>query len=531
MTTVTTITAMKALNPASSPEIYVAGYYNPGDLGGGEFYYDSGSSATPNEGTIFASTYTGTGRWFRVLNGTRVNVRWFGAYGNNSNDDTAAFQAAIDYCGTIGVGLYLSMGTYIVSAANAGLPCLKIHDNGFFMEGDGFDSEIKGANSTPNQALIKIQANSGQIQNITVRNIRCNGNQANQSGSWHNFGMLTLADPSNSTPLNITLSGLYCHDAYCGDGTESGGICILGDDPNFNYTEYPTQNVIVDGCFCWNNGSGWGIATVAASGVIISNNVCWGNGTQGISLWNTQDSIVEGNRCYDNVSIGINTEICDKITISNNDIDTTQFAGIRLYNSVDITVVGNSCTSNTSDYRFFALGLESGAGYVSGSYKQRPCRNVQVSSNILKCVGSDGTVVKVQTYGGGYSDNISIVMNDNIINNSVTFKGIEIVATDFTFANNKIIGTASLTSSGGFVTLDSNDIIYATANSAFNLVTINTATDVVVKGNILRGGSYAAAAIALTSSYSHIIVFDNIYQSFSSFISGGSPTVRDNLAW
>ena len=82
MTTVNTIAALLSINPASSNEVYVAGYYSAGDLGGGEFYFDSGSSATPNNGTIFQSSFISTGRWFRVLNGTRVNARWFGAYGN-----------------------------------------------------------------------------------------------------------------------------------------------------------------------------------------------------------------------------------------------------------------------------------------------------------------------------------------------------------------------------------------------------------------------------------------------------------------
>ena len=90
MLTVNSISTLLAMNPASSNEVYVSGYYNPGDLGGGEFYYDSGSSATSNNGTIFTSSYGG--RWFRVLNGTRVNVRWFGAYGNGSNNDTSALQ-------------------------------------------------------------------------------------------------------------------------------------------------------------------------------------------------------------------------------------------------------------------------------------------------------------------------------------------------------------------------------------------------------------------------------------------------------
>jgi len=534
MLTVSSISVLlSTINPATSNEVYVEGYTNPGDLGGGEFYHKS--SGSPDGGTIFASSGYG-GCWFRVMNGTRVNARWFGAYGNGSTDDTASIQNAIDYCGATKLGLYLSGGTYIVSAPNSWTPCLRIHDNNFFMEGDGAESEIKGANGTSNQCLLGIQANSGQIQNVTVRNMRMNGNKSNQSGTWNSFGVVVYVLNAVSDPLNVTLDGLFCHSAYMYNTYEGGGIAVVGDDQSYNMLEYNTQNIVIKNCFCWDN-TGWGIGTNFANGIIISDNVCWNNDTQGIALWNTQDSVVNGNKCYGNGSVGINLEICDRITVSNNNAKSTLLGAIRLDNSVDIVVCGNTCELSASYYTYFTIGLESGIGANSGAYKTRPCQNIQISNNVFKSVGSEGYVVKVYT-DGGYADNTAIFINDNVIINTVTFKGMEVTATDAIVANNKIEGTVYFNSGAGFITIDSNDISYNNAPGAFNLVTIAYCSNLVIKGNLLRCNQYGDGAIFLFQYNPNIIIFDNIRQgSFSQYYRVDSPavlpgsSVRDNLSW
>jgi len=68
---------------------HVLGYTDPGDTGGGEFYWNSTSTAADNGGTIFAITGSSApGRWKRLYCGA-VFPTWFGAKGNGSADDTA----------------------------------------------------------------------------------------------------------------------------------------------------------------------------------------------------------------------------------------------------------------------------------------------------------------------------------------------------------------------------------------------------------------------------------------------------------
>lgn len=92
---VNSITDLKA-HTTDINSIEVLGYYEAGDGGGGTFFWDASSTATDNGGTVIAATGVTTGRWTRVYSGA-VNVKWFGAKGDNSTDDTTALEEAFKF--------------------------------------------------------------------------------------------------------------------------------------------------------------------------------------------------------------------------------------------------------------------------------------------------------------------------------------------------------------------------------------------------------------------------------------------------
>lgn len=94
--TVATIADLKLISGSATGTsvVIVAGYYAVGDGGGGEFYWSAASTATDNGGTIIKATAVTTGRWLRVLSGS-LSVKWFGAKGDGTTDDSSAFHAAI----------------------------------------------------------------------------------------------------------------------------------------------------------------------------------------------------------------------------------------------------------------------------------------------------------------------------------------------------------------------------------------------------------------------------------------------------
>lgn len=90
---VETMAELAALVAGSTPYVSVGGYYADGDGGGGKFYWDTSNTASAVPGMIvYPNTPDGTKAWKRIYSGP-VNVKWFGAKGDNDNDTTAIANA------------------------------------------------------------------------------------------------------------------------------------------------------------------------------------------------------------------------------------------------------------------------------------------------------------------------------------------------------------------------------------------------------------------------------------------------------
>jgi|GEM_PF-2178739 len=106
---------------ASGEPIMLRGYYADADGGGGLFLWNATSTATDDGGTIIkpSAVGTGAGRWIRFLQGdAALNIRWFGAKGDGTSDDTAALQAWFAAVLATGLSGYLDKGIFRVTGTS-----------------------------------------------------------------------------------------------------------------------------------------------------------------------------------------------------------------------------------------------------------------------------------------------------------------------------------------------------------------------------------------------------------------------------
>ncbi len=112
-----TVHDLRRLTPRPDAIVLVRGHGAAGDGGGGLFAWDAEAGDADDGGLTFRPpTRSGgaeKGCWRRIIDGTVVNARWFGARGDGVADDAPALQAAIDYCQTGALKvLFLPAGTY-----------------------------------------------------------------------------------------------------------------------------------------------------------------------------------------------------------------------------------------------------------------------------------------------------------------------------------------------------------------------------------------------------------------------------------
>lgn len=165
------IALLKAATARFGGEVVnVASYYASAtpDGGGGLFRWDAASVSADNGGTIIAPDAGGTGRWKRIYSGA-LNVKWFGAKGDNVADDGAAMQTTIDVASASGNAVYFPSGKFRYSAT-------LIFKNDVTYSGDGKDiSADKGTVLVYSGASDAIQINnpinSSTSANINIRDM------------------------------------------------------------------------------------------------------------------------------------------------------------------------------------------------------------------------------------------------------------------------------------------------------------------------------------------------------------------------
>lgn len=109
------IAALQA-NTLPLRQFWVDGYYAQNDGGGGTFYWVPSDTTSPSDGGSIIIDAGGR-RYYRDLEDrSRVNVRWWGARGNNIADDYDAIQACFTFAHGNGLMAYVPAGSFRTSA-------------------------------------------------------------------------------------------------------------------------------------------------------------------------------------------------------------------------------------------------------------------------------------------------------------------------------------------------------------------------------------------------------------------------------
>jgi hypothetical protein len=117
-----TVLDLRTTDPSTNESIYTTGYQTPADGGGGLFWWDHNCTASDDGAMVIVSSAANIpGCWRRVIENDRYNVKFFGARGNGSTDDTGAFQKALTTIEGLssntadGAHLFVPRGVYILS--------------------------------------------------------------------------------------------------------------------------------------------------------------------------------------------------------------------------------------------------------------------------------------------------------------------------------------------------------------------------------------------------------------------------------
>ena len=149
------IASLKLLGGSTEHEtiMRVAGYYEPNDGGGGDFWWDATSTETDNKATIVKATDIVTGRWKRLLPGGYVSLRWFGAKGDGITDDALVYQDAVNYAVTNNVALYVPKGVYLIGPSKNYIQATLVTGSHLTIYGDGPAMSIIKESPDKNRAV------------------------------------------------------------------------------------------------------------------------------------------------------------------------------------------------------------------------------------------------------------------------------------------------------------------------------------------------------------------------------------------
>lgn len=290
MKSVANIAALRNLVITTDP-VYVRGCSASGDGGGGIFYWDTSGVYLLDDdiGIVIKSNVSSAGRWRRDgfvhfrspraqdVNPTvgPINVKWFGAKGDGSTDDTVAIQNAVSAAGEIAinlsqlpappipVGLYSSSVVVLLPAGIYNVSNIVNGNTGIQVGGGSIRGEGCAVVQTldPTLNIIRISA-WGSVHNITFR------------GGLHQIAMFgyntrtgALLSPTDFGNVPIVING--CNFAGCSGPAiwqDPGPVTTI--DPASDGVVLPATTILVTSTFAFPDSGSFGV--ILSDGITVA---------------------------------------------------------------------------------------------------------------------------------------------------------------------------------------------------------------------------------------------------------------------
>lgn len=415
----------------------VAGYYTPGDGGGGDFYWNATSTDADDNGltTVLPTGHVGAGRWKRIFSGA-VNPRWGGARGNGLTDDTAAFVAVRD-AGDQAIhvpagnyrltGLTLSVadqvwsmdaGAVLELADQANAVLLTISGTGVVVSGGKIDG--RRAEQTSNLDAVVLSGARARLEDCQVTGSGASG--VNMSGTDSVCLRVTANDcgigTTSSGEAGITAitgdrmkilhcqtffnarNGIYYRDcaemeiAHC--VTRLNGVIVIAAGSGIRSGGAGTPNCRVHHNMVVSNAEAGIYIINGSDDSVILANVCENNNTganpggHGIEINSSPGTVAIANTC-----IGNNNGIScngDKAYLLANNCNSNSSNGIKVFDTSGIVVRDNICDSNTlAGIDANGSAAVTGAEFTNNSTSSNTTSGIAISSDFTDALVLDNT--------------------------------------------------------------------------------------------------------------------------------------------
>lgn len=353
---VDSVQALKDLNVADvHASVFVRGYYAAQDGGEGFFWWNASDTTATNRGTVLKGKTTGselaTGRWNRLAKAGFYNVRWLGAKGDGSTDDTAAIVDAYNaISSTDGGELFFPVGKWkynlVVAKQN-----VTITGSSHQRDNSGIGTEkncfIAANTSLP---VIQVGNDTAIVRGVMIRDVTLDGVGGGTMGVYFAGGAFECTMQNSAVTAFTTC------------------IKVLGG------TTYPASLIYfnrVDGApnVSANNARGWLIVNAANyptsyTTEIVLNNCHWDGPSSGTTSYVMEvDSCgVKMMNCYFDIHDGHGIKLSHNIS--------TPLPILNAFNSnLDAGSSGNVAIEGYTNDRNFT-GLETLNFKINGSWKE-----------------------------------------------------------------------------------------------------------------------------------------------------------------